>query len=69
MKKLLIGGLWEGKVKFYFSYLVIDYQVDIKFNVFDFNYIDVFFLEFVYVMLWVQLDLYLIGSVNGSNYV
>ena len=68
MKKLPIGGLWEGKVKLHFSYPATDYQADIKLNVLDPNHIDVFFPEFAHATPRVQLDLHPTGSVNGSNY-
>ena len=68
MKKLPIGGLWEGKVKLHFSYPATDYQADIKLNGLDPNHIDVFFPEFAHATPRVQLDLHPTGSVNGSNY-
>ena len=68
MKKLPIGGVWEGAVKLHFNEPSTDYYADIVLNVLDPNHIDVFFPEFAHATPRVQLDLHPTGSVNGNNY-
>ncbi|QCT86900.1 CfaE/CblD family pilus tip adhesin [Escherichia sp. E4742] len=68
MKKLPIGGVWEGSVKLRFSSPGTDYVADITLNTLDPNHIDIFFPEFAHATPRVQLDLHPTGSVNGSNY-
>ncbi|EEU1439707.1 CfaE/CblD family pilus tip adhesin [Escherichia coli] len=68
MKKLPIGGVWEGAVKLRFTTPGTDYVADITLNTLDPNHIDIFFPEFAHATPRVQLDLHPTGSVNGSNY-
>ncbi|WP_137646747.1 CfaE/CblD family pilus tip adhesin [Escherichia albertii] len=68
MKKLPIGGVWEGSVKLHFTSPAQDYFADITLNTLDPNHIDIFFPEFAHATPRVQLDLHPTGSVNGSNY-
>ncbi|ENL2436853.1 pilus assembly protein CblD, partial [Escherichia coli] len=68
MKKLPIGGIWEGSVKLRFTTPGTDYTANITLNVLDPNHIDIFFPEFAHATPRVQLDLHPTGSVNGSNY-
>lgn len=68
MKKLPIGGVWEGSVKMHFTYPGADYFADITLNTLDPNHIDIFFPEFAHATPRVQLDLHPTGSFNGSNY-